>query len=65
MSVVTGTRVVDCDRFDKPSTCRNVWERRTSMPSKQTHGRRNLGRLFKTEREAACQPAMPIGEGEE
>jgi hypothetical protein len=26
MSVVIGTRVVDCDRFDKPSTCSKVWE---------------------------------------
>jgi hypothetical protein len=74
MAVVIGKRVIGFDLFDKPATCRKVWDRLLSgsvvdalkaneateqaVPSDVDH-------LLKAASDAAWNPTAPIGEGEE
>ena len=74
MAVVIGKKVVGCDLFDKPSTCRKVWDRLLSglvfdalqaKDTNETAETSDIDQLFKTTTSAAWQPTAPIGEGEE
>src|SRR5580704_7886478 len=74
LAVVIGKRVVGCDLFDKPSTCRKVWDRLLSglaletIATKETDEKAEVGdidRLIATTRAADWQATAPIGEGEE
>jgi ARG/rhodanese/phosphatase superfamily protein len=74
IAVVIGKKVVGCDLFDKPSTCRKVWDRLLSglvfdaLEAKQegeTAETRDIDQFLKTTSDAAWQPTAPIGEGEE
>jgi hypothetical protein len=74
LAVVIGKRVVGCDLFDKPSTCRKVWDRMLSglmletVATKETTDAAEVGdidRLIETTRAAQWQETAPIGEGEE
>jgi hypothetical protein len=74
MAVVIGKAVVGCDLFDKPSTCRKVWDRLLSglvfdaLEAKETNETAetsDIDQLLKTTVGAAWQPTAPIGEGEE
>jgi hypothetical protein len=74
LAAVIGKRVVGCDLFDKPSTCRKVWDRLLSglaletIALKETADEANVAdvdRLLETTRGAAWQETAPIGEGEE
>jgi hypothetical protein len=74
MAVVIGKKVVGCDLFDKPSTCRKVWDRLLSglvfdaleaRESSEHAETSDIDQLLKTTSGAAWQPTAPIGEGEE
>jgi hypothetical protein len=74
MAVVIGGKVVGCDLFDKPSTCRKVWDRLLSglvfdalaaNGAGQTADRSDVDQLLETTSHAAWQPTEPIGEGDE
>jgi hypothetical protein len=74
MAVVIGKKVVGCDLFDKPSTCRKVWDRLLSglvfdaleaKESSEHAETSDIDQLLKTTSHAAWQPTEPIGEGEE
>jgi hypothetical protein len=74
LAVVIGKRVVGCDLFDKPSTCRKVWDRLLSGVSLETIARKegdepanvaDVDRLIETTSRADWQAAAPIGDGEE
>ncbi len=74
LAVVIGKRVVGCDLFDKPSTCRKVWDRLLSGLVMETIATKETGdaaqvddidRLIETTRAAQWQETAPIGEGEE
>jgi hypothetical protein len=74
LAVVIGKRVVGCDLFDKPSTCRKVWDRLLSGLALEAIAREDSGekvevadinRLLEATRSAAWQATDPIGEGEE
>jgi hypothetical protein len=74
LAAVIGKRVVGCDFFDKPSTCRKVWDRLLSglaletIATKETDEKAEVGdidRLLATTRAADWQATVPIGEGEE
>ncbi|HEV8003399.1 MAG TPA: DUF6569 family protein [Planctomycetaceae bacterium] len=74
LAVVIGKRVVGCDLFDKPSTCRKVWDRLLSglaietIATQETADVADVGdidRLLATTRGAEWQATVPIGEGEE
>ncbi len=74
LAVVIGKRVVGCDLFDKPSTCRKVWDRLLSGASLETIATKESGEgaeiadiegLLETTRAANWQATAPIGEGEE
>jgi hypothetical protein len=74
MAVVIGKQVVGCDLFDKPSTCRKVWDRLLSglvfdaleaKDTNETAETSDIDQLLKTTTGAAWQPTAPIGEGEE
>jgi hypothetical protein len=74
MAVVIGGKVVGCDLFDKPSTCRKVWDRLLSglvidalaaREAEQPVDRSNVDQLLETTSRAAWQPTEPIGEGDE
>jgi hypothetical protein len=74
MAVVIGDKVVGCDLFDKPSTCRKVWDRLLSglvfdalaaREAAQPANRANVDQLLETTSHAAWQPTEPIGEGDE
>jgi len=74
VAVVIGKHVVGCDLFDKPSTCRKVWDRLLSglvfdaleaKESSEHAGTSDIDQLLKTTSDAAWQPTEPIGEGEE
>ena len=74
MAVVIGKKVVGCDLFDKPSTCRKVWDRLLSglvfdaleaKESSETAETSEIDQLLKTTSDAAWKPTEPIGEGEE
>jgi len=74
MAVVIGGKVVGCDLFDKPSTCRKVWDRllsglvfdaleaKEASPAAETS---QVDQLLATTSHAAWQPTEPIGEGDE
>jgi hypothetical protein len=74
LAVMIGGRVVGCDLFDKPSTCRKVWDRLLSGVSLEAIARKESGqaagmadveRMLETTRAANWQATTPIGEGEE
>jgi hypothetical protein len=74
MAAVIGKKVVGCDLFDKPSTCRKVWDRLLSglvfdaleaKDTNETAETSDIDQLLKTTTSAAWQPTAPIGEGEE
>jgi hypothetical protein len=74
LAVVIGKRVVGCDLFDKPSTCRKVWDRLLSGVSLETIARRETGdtaevadveQMLQRTRDAKWEATPPIGEGEE
>ncbi|HEV8071428.1 MAG TPA: DUF6569 family protein [Planctomycetaceae bacterium] len=74
LAVVIGKRVVGCDLFDKPSTCRKVWDRLLSGVSLETIARKEAGataeaadveQMLQTTRAANWEATPPIGEGEE
>jgi hypothetical protein len=74
MAVVIGGKVVGCDLFDKPSTCRKVWDRllsglvfdaleaKEANPTAETS---QVDQLLEITSHAAWQPTAPIGEGDE
>jgi len=74
MAVVIGKRMVGCDLFDKPSTCRKVWDRLLSGVGLETIARKeteeaanvtDVDRLLETTSRADWHAAAPIGDGEE
>ena len=74
MAVVIGKKVVGCNLFDKPSTCRKVWDRLLSglvfdaLEAKETNETAestDIDQLLKNTGGAAWEPTAPIGEGEE
>jgi hypothetical protein len=74
MAVVIGDKVVGYDLFDKPSTCRKVWDRLLSglffdaveaTESNEIAETSDIDALLATTHAAAWQPTKPIGEGEE
>ena len=74
IAVVIGKRVIGCDVFDKPSTCRKVWDRLLSGVSIETIARKETGeasaigdieQFLVTTSQASWQSTTPIGEGEE
>ncbi len=74
LAVVIGRRIVGCDLFDKPSTCRKVWDRLLSGVSLETIARKesseaaeigDVERFIETTRSATWQATPPIGEGDE
>jgi hypothetical protein len=74
MAVVIGKRVVGCDLFDKPSTCRKVWDRLLSGVTLEAIAKKETGadtevsdidQWLELKRAAAWQETAPIGEGEE
>jgi hypothetical protein len=74
LAVVIGKRVIGCDLFDKPSTCRKVWDRLLSGQALESIAAKevdeqaeaaDIDRLLETARTAAWQETAPIGEGEE
>lgn len=74
MAVVIGKRVVGCDLFDKPSTCRKVWDRLLSglvfdaLEAKESSEHAEISdidQLLKTTSDAEWKPTEPIGDGEE
>jgi hypothetical protein len=73
-AVVVGGKVVSCDLFDKPATCRKVWKRLLSgvvldalesgaeqKPAEAT----DVERVVKGLSGLSWEPADPVGEGEE
>ena len=49
MAVVIGKKVVGCDLFDKPSTCRKVWDRLLSglvFDALEAEGDKRAGRVL-------------------
>jgi hypothetical protein len=74
LAVVIGKQVIGCDLFDKPSTCRKVWDRLLSGVGLETIARKesseaaeiaDVERFIETTRSANWQATPPIGEGEE
>jgi hypothetical protein len=74
MAIVIGSKVVGCDLFDKPATCRKVWDRLLSglvfdaLAAKEPSDHAetsDIDQLLKTTNDAAWKPTAPIGEGEE
>jgi ARG/rhodanese/phosphatase superfamily protein len=75
MAVVIGGKVVGCDLFDKPSTCRKVWDRLISglvfdtLSAREAADapadRSSVDQLLETTSHAAWQSTEPIGEGDE
>jgi hypothetical protein len=74
LAVVIGKQIVGCDLFDKPSTCRKVWDRLLSGVGLETIARKetsesaeiaDVERFIETTRGANWQATPPIGEGEE
>jgi hypothetical protein len=74
MAVAVGDKVVGCDLFDKPETCRKVWDRLLSgvvfdaLSSKNVETeatRSQIDELLEASSRAQWQSTEPIGEGEE
>jgi len=74
MAVGIGKQIVACDLFDKPSTCRKVWDRLLSglvfdaleaLESNEHAETSDVDQLLKTTSGAAWQTTVPIGEGQE
>jgi hypothetical protein len=76
MAVVIGGKVVGCDLFDKPSTCRKVWDRLLSgvvfdtLAARESAAdapadRSSVDQLLETTSHASWQSTEPIGEGDE
>ena len=74
MAVAIGEKIVGCDLFDKPSTCRKVWDRLLSglvfdaLGAKESEKQAkitDIHALITATRNAAWESADPIGEGEE
>jgi hypothetical protein len=74
LAIAIGKRVVGCDLFDKPSTCRKVWDRLLSGVSLETIATKETGeeakiadidQLLEATSRAGWQPTIPVGEGEE
>jgi len=74
MAVAIGDKIVGCDLFDKPSTCRKVWDRmlsglvfdvlETKASDKQADAS-EVEEMITTTSHASWEPTNPIGEGEE
>jgi hypothetical protein len=74
LAVAVGGKVVGCDLFDQPSTCRKVWDRlisgivfdalasRSKTEESQTS---DVAAMLSSTRSAPWQSAKPVGEGEE
>lgn len=74
MAVAIGDEIVGCDLFDKPSTCRKVWNRLLSglvfgaLQAKESERQAetlDIEDMIRTTSSAPWEPAEPIGEGEE
>lgn len=74
LAVAVGPRVVAVDLFDKPATCRKVWERLLSgvvMDALETSGPResavpaDVENLLSRLRSAPWEPAPTVGQGQE
>lgn len=74
MAVGIGERIIACDLFDKPETCRKVWDRLLSglvfdaLEAKESgeHAEASdVDQLLQTTSGAAWQSTVRIGEGEE
>jgi len=73
-AVAIGGKVVACDLFDKPSTCRKVWNRLlTGFVLDALEGREqekqaeapDADKLVAELTDLAWEPVNPVGEGEE
>jgi hypothetical protein len=56
MAVAIGKRVVGCDLFDKPSTCRKTWDRLLSGLVFDALGAKESGESAETSRPRAMRP---------
>lgn len=74
MAVTHGDKVIGCDLFDKPSTCRKVWDRLLSgfvfdaVETKDSEHHADssaIKKIIKATSHASWEQAEPIGEGEE
>ena len=74
MAVAIGDKIVGYDLFDKPSTCRKVWDRLLSgfvfdaLGAKESEKQANatdIDHLITATRNAGWEAADPIGEGDE
>jgi hypothetical protein len=74
VAVAVGDRVVALDVFDKPATCRKVWDRLLSgvvldaletPPAEKPAEPSDVHGLLDRIRAASWEPAPPIGEGQE
>jgi hypothetical protein len=72
--VAIGDRVVACDLFDKPSTCRKVWDRLLTgfvldaleMEEQEQHARTpHVEQFVRDLNKMPWEPVEPVGEGEE
>lgn len=74
MAVAVGDRIVSADVFDKPATCRKVWERLLSgfvfdaleaKPSDRAVSTADVEEFLAVARGLPWEPAETVGEGEE
>jgi hypothetical protein len=74
VAVAVGAQVVAVDVFDKPETCRKVWDRLLtgvvmdaleSAPAEQVARAADVEGLLKQLRESAWEPVPAVGEGQE